>query len=213
MCQANYGKESGAPSSVSKFPDRYLEEAGSLWYITSMVKKGWPLALWLVLLGFSAGACTFSNTPRRSLEELRTALLHHDAQGALHYVDVDSIVAGLVDDMVAQYEAKANNPLESLALAIGKGASKSIMPGLQALARKEFERAVAAPDESRLFRDLKRVSVWYFRIEMNGDIAFVEPKFQSDIRFGMAKAPGGYWKIVRIMRTVETREELREQRN
>jgi len=156
----------------------------------------------LLLLGMLLpSGCAFGNTPRRSLSELRTALLNHDADRALRYIDVDSVVGCMAQDMFQRYEAKADNPMEALGIRVGKEAAAIIMPEVKELLREQLRRAITSSDEWGYFRDITRASVWYLNIRVEGDEAVVEPKGKSDIRFRMARTQGGYWRIVEIVRT------------
>ncbi len=143
-------------------------------------------------------ACMLNDTPRHSLNELRTALLNHDADTALRYIDVDSVVDCMVRDIFLKYEAKADSPLESLGLSVGRAAAKAMMPGVKELARSQVKKAITSPDEGDYFTYIRKGSVWYLNFEVGGDTAWVAPKGKSDIRFRMQRVPDGYWRIVEI---------------
>ena len=154
------------------------------------------LLLWIPpLLG-----CTLSNTPRRSLSELRTALLDHDAEQALRYIDTDSVVDCLVRDIFRNYEKKADNPLGALGLMAARQAASALMPGIKDLVRKQLRDAITSSDEAGYFQDIRRASVWYLNIDVEGDTALVRPRGKSDIRFRMARSDEGRWRIVEIIR-------------
>lgn len=154
------------------------------------------LLVWIpLLLG-----CTLSNTPRRSLSELRTALLDHDAERALRYIDADSVVECLVRDILLKYEKKADNPLEVLGLMAGRQAASALMPGIKDLVRKQLKEAITSSDEAGYFQDIRRASVWYLNIDVEGDTALIVPRGKSDIRFRMARTDEGRWRIVEIIR-------------
>ena len=167
-----------------------------------MPQKVTASILALLLLGtlLSAG-CTLDNTPRRSLSELRSALLSHDADRALRYIDVDRVVDCMARDMFQRYEAKADNPLEALGIRAGKEAAAIIMPQVKEQLREQLRKAITSSGEGGYFRDIRRASVWYLNIHVEGDTAVVAPKGKSDIRFKMARTDEGYWRIVEIVRT------------
>lgn len=139
-----------------------------------------------------------SNTPRRALSELRTALLNHDADAALGYVDVESVVDGLVRDVFRKHEAKTDDPIARLGIKAGKGAADLLMPGLIAITRWQLRAAIASDDQWGYFEDIRKASVWYLNIKVEGDVAFVQPKGKSDVGFRMARTGDGHWKIVEI---------------
>lgn len=156
----------------------------------------------IVLLFFSClfPGCTVKNTPRQSLSELRTALLNHDADTALRYIDVDSIVDRMMGDIFLKYEAKSEDPLKATGMRAGREAAKVLLPGLKELLRRQVRTAITSSDESGYFQYIRRASVWYLNITVEGDTAMVEPKGKSDVKFRMAQMPEGYWKIVEIIR-------------
>ena len=154
-----------------------------------------PLA-WVFLLA----GCTLADTPRRSLAELRTALLDHDAERALRYIDTDSVVDCLARDVFLKYEKKADTPLEALGAAAGRQAAALMLPEIKKLVRKQLEEAIASSDEEGYFEDIRKASVWYLNIRVEGDIAIVTPRGKSDISFRMARTNDGHWRIVEIVR-------------
>jgi hypothetical protein len=172
-----------------------LELPPGLWYIRGMFSRGrfLPFLLMCFLL---LGACISKDTPRHSLNELRTALLNHDADTALRYIDVDSIVDCMVKDIFLKYEAKADSPLEMLGLNVGREAAKIIMPGVKELARAQVKRAITSPDEGDYFTYIRRGSVWYLiRVDYR-------PRGGAEWQIGYTfldeRVPDGYWRIVEI---------------
>lgn len=153
--------------------------------------------LWCVAL---ASGCTLSNTPRRSLSELRTALLNHDADTAFRYVDVDSIVRCMVRDIFAKYESKADNPFAILGIKAGRRAAGLVMPAVSELARNRVRAAILSPDEGGYFEYVKEGSVWYLDIATDGKTAIVHPIGKPETKFRMRQMADGHWKIVEIMR-------------
>jgi hypothetical protein len=154
----------------------------------------------LIAAAFAPVGCTLSDTPRRSLAELRSALLDHDADRALRYVDVDSIVECVARDILLKYEARSEDPLEQAGVRIGREVSRLLMPGAKAIARKRIREAIASVDQWGYFDDIRRSSVWYLAVDVDGDAATVAPKGKADVMFRMARAPeGGYWRITEIV--------------
>ena len=162
-------------------------------------KATFIIALLFLLLSLLA-ACTMANTPRRSLDELRTALLRHDADGAMRYIDVDSIVDNMVKDIFAKYETRSDDPLALLGIKAGRQAAQLLMPGLQELARSRVKAAIVSPDEGGYFEYVKKGSVWYLEISADGDTALVKPIVKSDTSFRMKRMADGHWRIVQIIK-------------
>lgn len=173
-----------------------------MWYKSIMVQKRRWLFLLVLLLAWVPllSGCTLSNTPRRSLAELRTALLDHDAERALRYIDTDSVVDCLVRDIFLKYEKKADNPLEALGVMAGRQAASAMMPQIKGLVRKQLREAITSSDEAGYFQDIRRASVWYLNISVEGDTAVVAPRGKSDIKFKMARMDDGRWRVVEIIR-------------
>jgi hypothetical protein len=176
-----------------------LKGKRAIWYNKGVLKKdpAVPL-LCLFVLAFVAAGCTLSDTPRRSLNELRTALLNHDADTALRYIDVESVVDGLVRDIFRKHEAKTDDPIAKLGIKAGKEAADAVMPGLVAITRWQLKAAIVSDDQWGYFEDIRKASVWYLNIKVEGDAAFVKPKGKSDIGFRMARTGDGCWKIVEM---------------
>ena len=80
----------------------------------------------LALFCVSAG-CALPGTPRDSLSRLRTALLNHDADGALRYLDVDSITEHLAEDLLNRYDSSGDE-LTSLGVRAGRTLGPLLLP-------------------------------------------------------------------------------------
>ena len=126
--------------------------------------------------------------------------MDHDADRAFRYIDADSVVECLVRDIFLKYEKKADNPLEVLGLMAGRQAASAMMPGIKDLVRKQLREAITSSDEAGYFQDIRRASVWYLNIDVEGDTALVAPRGKSDARFKMARTDKGRWRIVEIIR-------------
>jgi len=158
-----------------------------------------------VVLAMLVG-CTTAGSPRHSLGELRSALLAHDAERAVRYIDVESIVDCMARDMFERYEKKAESPLALAGVLVGRQAAALVMPVIKEAVRKELMEAIASSGETGYFHDIRRASVWYLNIEVSGESAMVTPMGKSDVAFRMAKTKEGYWRIVEIIRKREDRQ-------
>jgi hypothetical protein len=149
------------------------------------------------LLLFSA--CALQGTPRYSLGELRNALLNHDADGALKYVDVDSIVARMVEDAFLPRESGAKTDLDALGLALGRSIASAMLPQATVLIRKGIYVAIESDDQLGYFSSIRKASIWYFTIEEKGNIAVVTPRGDDKVRFKMERTDKGYWRITELI--------------
>ena len=157
---------------------------------------------WLALLLTSfclLSACALQGTPRHSLGELRTALLNHDADAALKYVDVDSIVAHLVKDTFQAKESSAKTDLDALGLALGRSVASAMLPQTTSLIRKGVRAAIESDDQLGYFSSIRKASAWYFTIEEKGDTAVVTPRGDDKVRFIMERTDKGYWRITELV--------------
>jgi hypothetical protein len=144
--------------------------------------------------------CTLSGTPRDSLRELRSALLDHDAEKALVYIDIDSVVDSFVRDIFLKYQEKTQDPAVNLGIRMGRELVTLARPAVNILVERQVKAAIVSADQWGYFDDIKRASVWYFTITVDGPTATVEPRGKSDVRFKMAKGRNGIWRIVEIAR-------------
>ncbi len=144
-------------------------------------------------------ACTLSGTPRRSLAELKTALVNHDSGEALKYIDVDSIVEHLVDDMLTRRESRNRTGADALGTALGKGIASALLPQAKDLVRKQVRAAIESEDQAGYFEQIRRASVWYFSIDQEDGTALVTPRRDDKVSFRMKQTDEGYWQIVQIL--------------
>ena len=161
----------------------------------SIVGRVMVLLISMVLIS----ACTLKGTPRHSLAELKTALLNHDAGEAFKYVDVDSIVEHMVEDMFGQRESRSRTTRDAFGVAIGRSIASALLPEAKQLVRKEVRGAIESGDVAGYFEPIRKASVWYFTIEEEGDVALVTPRRDDKVRFKMERTGEGYWKIVQII--------------
>jgi hypothetical protein len=155
-------------------------------------------ATFLIFL-FLLPACALQGTPRHSLGELRNALLNHDADEALKYVDVESIVDHMVEDAFRTKESSAKTDLDALRLALGRSVASAMLPQAKALIRKGVYAAIESDDQLGYFSRIRASSVWYLSIEEKGDTAVVTPRGDDKVRFKMERADKGYWRITELI--------------
>jgi hypothetical protein len=160
---------------------------------------GFSLRASLLIFLFILPACTLQGTPRHSLGELRSALLNHDADGALKYVDVESIVDHMAEDAFRTKESSAKTDLDALGLVLSRSIASAIMPQAKALIRKGVRAAIESDDQLGYFSSIRKASAWYFTIEEEGDIAVVTPRGDDKVRFKMERTDKGYWKIIELI--------------
>ncbi|HAR95663.1 MAG TPA: hypothetical protein DCR97_06845 [Deltaproteobacteria bacterium] len=150
----------------------------------------------IVLIG---GGCATTGTPRESLSQLRSALLNHDAETALRYIDVDSITDHLVDDILNGY-GTSDEALTSLGIGVGRNLQPLLLPLVTEAIRKQLRKAISSTEDNPYFGSIRKAHIFYLNVTVEEDgRAFVEPKGKSDFAFRMAKTGEGYWKIVQLI--------------
>lgn len=143
--------------------------------------------------------CATPGTPRDSLSQLRSALLNHDADTALRFIDIDSITDHLAKDILNRYDA-SDDVLTSLGITVGRRMQPLLLPFIKEAIRKQVRRSISSTDDSGYFSYIRKAHIFFLNVTMEGDgRAFVEPKGKSDIAFRMAKAEEGDWRIVELI--------------
>jgi hypothetical protein len=176
----------GNPDTTDRAPDARLFHSVSL---------GTALLITLFVLS----GCALHGTPRHSLGELRNALLNHDADGALKYVDVESITDHMIEDALRTKGPSAKSDLDALGLVLGKSLVSAMLPQAKALIRKGVYAAIESDDQLGYFARIRAASVWYLTIEEKGDTAVVTPRGDDKVRFKMERTDKGYWRITELM--------------
>ena len=144
-------------------------------------------------------ACALQGTPRHSLGELRSALLNHDADEALKYIDVESIVAHMVEDALQAKESSPKTDLDALGSALGRFVASAMLPQATSLIRKGVRAAIESDDQLGYFSSIRKSSAWYFTIEEKGNTAIVTPRGDDNVRFKMERTDQGYWRITELI--------------
>lgn len=150
------------------------------------------------IFSFTYG-CAATGTPRESLSKLRSALLNHDADTALLYIDVDSITDHLAEDVLNRL-GTSDDVLASLGATVGKNVQPLLFPVAREAIKNQVRKAISSTKKSGYFDYIRKAHIFYLNITMEGDDrVLVEPKGKSDFAFRMAKTEQGYWKIVQLV--------------
>lgn len=164
---------------------------------TSLLKRT-VVSILVVMLWIISG-CATTGTPRDSLSRLRSALLSHDGETALRYIDVDSIADHFAEDILHRY-ATSDDLLASLGVTLGRNMQPLLLPFITEAIRKQLRKAISSTEDNPYFGYIRKAHVFYLNVTVEEDgRAFVEPKGKSDFAFRMAKTGEGYWKIVQLI--------------
>jgi hypothetical protein len=162
-------------------------------------RVGHKVALLVVCAILLWPGCALRDTPRYSLEQLKTALVNHDAETALRYIDVESVVDRFIKEKLSDYGTRTDDPLGLSAVVRANDISAFAKPIFVRMGKEALRKAVTS-DDPDFFNDLRRVSVWYFSVTNEGETALVEPRFKSNVKFRMARGEDDHWKIIEIIR-------------
>lgn len=152
----------------------------------------------LIILGI-AGFLAIHNTPRYSLYWFKKAILEHDAESALKYLDIDSIVDNMVKDIFDKPEQEkepSKNQREAPMKNIGKDIIMQNLPAMKIQLKEQLESAIISYNDQTALNNLSRANVLGLAITMDGDLALVKIRGKDKVAFKMAKSPEGNWKIV-----------------
>jgi hypothetical protein len=146
-----------------------------------------------------AGFLAIHNTPRYSLYWFKKAILDHNAEGALKYLDIDSIVDNMVKDIFDKPEEqkeRAKNQPEASMKNIGKDIVMQNLPTMKKQLKEQLESAILSYNDEAALDNLRKANVLGLVITMEGDLALVKIRGKDKVAFKMAKSPEGPWKIV-----------------
>lgn len=156
-----------------------------------------------LLFVFVIAVCTayffIKETPRYSLYWLKKAILEHDAEGALKYLDTDSIVDNMVKDMPGEEErerVQSKNQSENSMKNIGKDVIMQNLPAIKVQLREQLKSAIISYNNTAALDNLNKASVFGLRITMEGDVALVKTWGKDKMAFKMTKSSEGHWRIV-----------------
>lgn len=139
-------------------------------------------------------------TPQYSLYQFSKAVEAHDAETALKYFDVDSIVDNLVNDFVKiQEEKKPANEFEAMGKNFTKGLMAMMVPAMKEALKVQFKEGITKQSEDK--SPLKKFNnfKWSdFEIKMEGNTAFLSRKDDKELTVKMVKTSAGHWKIVQL---------------
>lgn len=152
----------------------------------------------LIISGF-AGFFSLYNTPRYSLYWFKKAILEHDAESALKYLDIDSIVDNMVKDTFDKQEQQQEQGKHQPAAPmknIGKDIIMQNLPAIKKQLREQLESAILSYNDEAALDNLRKASVLGLVITMDGNLALVKIRGKDKVAFQMAKSSEGPWKIV-----------------
>jgi hypothetical protein len=147
-----------------------------------------------------AGAFYYiKGTPQYSLYMLKKAIEQNDSEGAMKYLDVDSIVdtamVNVMKDVSKKSETFSDNDFEAAGAALGAGLFMMMKPAIKDALSAGIKQAISDPekDKTGLGNIFGTVD-----IKVNGKSATIIPDGAPDTSFRMAKTSEGYWRITEI---------------
>jgi hypothetical protein len=164
-------------------------------------KKGPILfcSILFMLIVVGIGYMYIQATPRYSLYQFKRTILKHDAEGALVYLDTDSIVDNMVKDIFHEPDKQKEPPknkLEASMRGIGKDVIMQNLPSIKEQLREQLKSAIISYNDRAALDNLSRANILGLNITMDGNIALVKIRGKDKVAFKMAKSPEGRWRIV-----------------
>jgi hypothetical protein len=158
------------------------------------------LSTLFVLIIATGIACIFvKETPRYSLYWFKKAILEHDAESALRFLDIDSIVDNMVKDMPggddrkgAQSKDRSEGPMKN----IGRDVIMQNLPAIKVQLQEQLKSAIISYNNRTALDNLNKASVFGLCITMEGDTALVKMWGKDKTAFKMAKSSEGHWRII-----------------
>lgn len=189
-----------------------------------MLYKTLAIAVIVIVL-LITGFLYVQNTPHYSLYQLKRAVDNHDADEALKYVNIDSVVENLGKSLFGKGNREAGkgegkqSPL--------KGMLADAMPEIKESIKSSFRNSIADSDEVSKKKQrkntidkparkstssiggieiggldakkLKETSLWDIVVQRDGKTAEISLKNNPGMKARMVQTNGGFWQIVEIV--------------
>lgn len=166
----------------------------------NVVKK--ILISFAVLLSLIISAFVYAKgTPQYSLYQFRKSIENHDADSALKYLDIDSVVDNMMQDLIKEQEVKhPSSPAESFGNNFAKGLMTMMIPAMKEALKGQIKAGITTPSDKKTpVSGIQKGSFSDFEIKTEGKMAILSRKDDKDLKLKMVKTPEGHWKIVQIM--------------
>ena len=151
----------------------------------------------VIAVASTIGFLYFRTTPYYSLYMFKKAIIDRDAPTVLKYLDTDSILDDMAKDALARMNKKepARNKFEEHMQNAGKDIVKQLLPQLKKQMGDALTGFLLSDDNAAMFKDLGKVTVFAFTVDVEGDTAQVRQRGKDKVSFKMRKAPEGHWRI------------------
>ncbi len=148
----------------------------------------------------TAGFYWVRETPRYSLFWFKRAILQRDADSALKYIDLDSILDNMVNQMSdgAGGQAVASGKSGRTLGGISKDVVSQNLPSIKSQLREQLRSAILSYNDQAVLEKLSKASVLGLRITTKDNLATVRVMGRDKIAFTMKKSSEGRWKIVSL---------------
>jgi hypothetical protein len=139
-----------------------------------IMKKFIIIGIVLIILTV-IGFLYVKGTPHYSLYQFRKAVENHDAETAMKYFDVDSIVDNLMNDLMKEWETKKpKDEWEAMGQDFARGLITMMLPQMKEAIKGQLKSAITTPsDDKTAIKDIKRGSITDFEIKTEGKMAIV----------------------------------------
>ena len=163
----------------------------------------------VILLLLVSGFLYVRTTPYYSIYQLAGAVNSHDPDKALKYIDVDSIVEGLVKNLSANENALKPASRKAIITGISmnmasikEGITQYIITSIRSgndgsAAKRESAGGIGLGNFN--INSIQKNIIWDLDITTKGTTAFVSMKGEPGRKARMIRTPEGYWKFVEVI--------------
>ncbi len=140
-------------------------------------------------------------TPTYSLFMLKRAIIDHDAEKAMRYIDTDRIVDRIVADTFSADETSGptgHNRWQTMMRKVGKEAIIQNLPAIKVQLREQLKSMIHSYNDETILAYLNKATVFAIPITVDGDKAYGVIPAKKEIRFEMARSGNPRWKIVAV---------------
>ena len=153
----------------------------------------------VLVVAVITGFVYVQDTPRYSLYRFKKAILNHDAEQALNYLDVDTIIDNMVKDSFGdpdkQNTGSGNKP-DTSRKNVGREIIMQNLATIKTQLREQLKSAIVSYDDRSALETLSKASIFGLKITMEGDTALVKIRGKDKVAFKMARSQEGSWKII-----------------
>lgn len=139
-------------------------------------------------------------TPRYSLYQFSSAILNHNPQKALLYLDVDSVIDNIVKETfpAGTKDGLPKDKSGTKRSDIAEDIVRQNLPTIKKQMKEQIGSTILTLNDQTILSKLGRTSVLGLAISVERNVAYVKMRNSEKLAFRMEKSPHGRWKIVAV---------------